>query len=142
MVAPVSNPDEAPAAPAAPDAPASAADLPRRDYFQELRRSLTRAAELQIKLLKLKARLLVKKVALSGFLMAGAAASGMVGVVFTYIFVFKLLTDVLLIRPVWAWAIFAGFHGVFAAAMVLTVVNIWREPAEHAAKAKATEGGQ
>lgn len=76
------------------------------------------AAKLQWQILVLKCKLKLQRAITLGVLGAVAAAVGILGVIFTYIFVFHALR--LVLAAFWVWLIFAGAH--LLAAIVLVAV--------------------
>jgi len=127
-------PSSAPAADTAATFPQREIPIRSRSRTQHLTRSLVRAGQFQLKLLGLKARILAKKLILSAALSAGAILFGLVGLVFTYIFLFRLLTDVAGLAVVWTWLIFAAVHVLTAMVFMLIVANIWKSSASKEAK--------
>ena len=127
-------PSTAPAAEPAATAPQRDVPIRSRTRVQRLARTLVRAGQFQLKLLGLKARILAKKLVLSAALSAGAMLFGFVGLVFTYIFLFRLLTDVVGLAVVWTWLIFAVVHVLTAMVFALIVASLWKGRASTEAK--------
>ena len=71
--------------------------------------SSTRIADLQIRIWLTQAKIAAVRVAIFAALFSLAAALAILSVVFLFIGIFRLLTDVAGIAPVWAYLIMGGF---------------------------------
>src|SRR5262249_12820954 len=90
---------------------------------------LIRTARLQLELWKLQAIALFGQIFLTSLFGWGAMMIGIVGVVFAYIFIFQLLSDVAHIPTVWVWGIFTGAHLLLAMTMLYLAARPWRKRA-------------
>ena len=86
--------------------------------------SLVKIVDLQYRIWLTQAKLTLQRMMLYAALFAGAAVLGLLAIIFLYIGVFHLLTDVIGLRPVWAYLIYGGFHLVVAVALVMIGTSI------------------
>jgi hypothetical protein len=85
-----------------------------RGGLRRLISSMMRLVDVQFRIMMVRAKLTLVRIAIFVALFAGMLVLGLVGVVFLYIGVFRLLTDVAGL-PVWAtFLIYAGAHLVTA----------------------------
>ena len=143
---------EAPAgAPAAPGAgsaadagtaqrsgPAGGRKQRRQRGLPRLIASLLRLADVQYRIWLVQAKLTALRIALFAGLFAGAALLSVLAIIFLYIGAFKVLTDLLEIRAVYAFLLFGGFHLALAGALVFTGVHLLSQRDE---KKKDKPGG-
>ncbi|HVS71784.1 MAG TPA: phage holin family protein [Phycisphaerae bacterium] len=130
MVASTSDPG--PAAASTPHAPPpstapGAHSRPKagvRGGVRRLLASLTRLVNIQIQIWLAQAKATALKIGLFAGLFAAAGVLGILAIIFLYIGVFRVLTDVAGLRPVWAFLIYGGFHLVLAAVLVLIAIKI------------------
>ena len=101
--------------------PSSAGTGERADRggIRRLLASTARLADIQLKIWLTEAKITVSRIALYVALFGAAAVLATVGIVFLFIGLFRVLTDVLGVAPVWAFLIFAGFLFVLAAVLVM-----------------------
>jgi len=81
--------------------------------------SLVRLADIQTKIWLAEAKITLAKLALYVVLFGSAAILGILGIIFLLIGLFRVLTDVLGIAPVWAFLLFAGFFFLLAGTLVM-----------------------
>lgn len=89
--------------------------------------SLTRLASIQTRLVLAQVKLTAQRLtlALAGFTIA--AVFGILGIIFLYIGVFKVLTRYVLDAP-WVWLIYGGIHAVLAVALAAWAMHTLRRP--------------
>ena len=81
-----------------------------RGGVRRLISSITRLMDVQYRIMMVRAKMTLVRMAIFTALFAGAVVMGLVGLVFLYIGMFRLLTDVAGL-PVWAtFLIYAGVH--------------------------------
>ena len=127
-------------------APETGADSERQKARGERRRrglprlisALFRLADVQYRIWLVQAKLTALRIALFAGLFAGAALLSVLAIIFLYIGAFKVLTDVLMIRTVYAFLIFGGFHLAVAATLVFTGVHLLSQRDEK----KKTDGAK
>jgi hypothetical protein len=90
-----------------------------RGGIRRLIASIARLVDIQFKIWLIEAKISLIRVGLYIALFGAAAVFAMVGIVFLLIGLFRVLTDVVGIAPVWAFLIFAGFFLVLAGTLVL-----------------------
>ena len=95
-----------------------------RGGVRRLINSLVRIVDLQYRIWLTQAKLTLQRMLLYATLFAGAFVLGLLAVVFLYIGVFHLLTDVVGMPPVWAFLLFGGFHLALAIALVMIGTSI------------------
>jgi len=95
-----------------------------RGGIRRLLNSLVKIVDLQYRIWLTQAKLTLQRMMLYAALFAGAAVLGLLAIIFLYIGVFHLLTDVIGLRPVWAYLIYGGFHLVVAVALVMIGTSI------------------
>ena len=83
-----------------------------RSRLQRLLRNLGRAGELQYKIVLLRAKLTVKRIAIFAGLLVAATVLALLGVIFLYVAIFQLLCFVM--HPAYAFLVLAGLHLVTA----------------------------
>src|SRR4051812_8824095 len=81
--------------------------------------SAVRLVDVQYRIWLTQAKLTLQRMLIYAALFAGAAVVGLLAIIFLYIGVFHLLTDVAGLRPVWAYLIYGGFHLVLAVVLVM-----------------------
>ena len=92
---------------------------PRRGGLRRLISSTMRLVDTQYRIMMLRAKMTLVRMAIYAALFAGAVVLGLVGIIFLYIGLFRLLTDVAGL-PVWAtFLIYAGVHLVTATILLL-----------------------
>jgi len=77
-----------------------------------------RVADLQYRIWLTQAKLTAKRIVMFAILFGIAAVLGLLAIIFLYIGVFKVLTDVIGLAPVWAYLIYGGFHLILAGVLV------------------------
>src|SRR4051812_49469483 len=106
-----------------PTSPGTASAGPRiRQLKGGLRRllaSAVRLVDLQYRIWLTQAKLTLQRMMLYAALFAAAMVLGLLALIFLYIGVFHLLTDVAGLRPVWAYLIYGGFHAILAGGVVV-----------------------
>jgi len=95
-----------------------------RGGFRRLIRSLVRVGDLQLKIWLTHAKLTLQRMMIYAALFGAAAVLGLLAIIFLYIGVFKVLTDVIGLRPVWAYLIYGGFHIALAIGLVVVGTSI------------------
>jgi len=86
--------------------------------------SLVRIVDLQYRIWLTQAKLTLQRMMLYAALFVGAFVLGLLAIIFLYIGVFRLLTDVIGMRPVWAFLVFGGLHLALAVALVMVGTSI------------------
>ena len=81
--------------------------------------SAVRLVDVQYRIWLTQAKLTLQRMLIYAALFAGAAVLGLLAIIFLYIGLFHVLTDVVGLRPVWAYLIFGGFHLVLAVVLVM-----------------------
>jgi hypothetical protein len=97
---------------------------PPRGGLRRLINSLVRIADLQYRIWLTQAKLTLQRMMLYAVLFVGAAILGLLAIIFLYIGVFKILTDVIGLRPVWAYLIYGGLHLALALTLVMVGTSI------------------
>jgi hypothetical protein len=97
---------------------------PHRGGMRRLLNSLLRILDLQYRIWLTQAKLTIQKMMLYAILFVGAAILGLLAIIFLYIGLFRVLTDVAGIAPVWAYLIFGGLHLVIAVALIMVGTSI------------------
>lgn len=97
---------------------------PHRGGMRRLLNSLLRIVDLQYRIWLTQAKLTLQKMVLYAILFVGAAILGLLAIIFLYIGLFKVLTDVVGLAPVWAYLIFGGLHLVIAIALIMVGTSI------------------
>lgn len=120
------SPDPAPAAspPPAGEARGRSRLRPHRGGVRRLLNSALRLVDLQYRIWLTQAKLTLQRMMLYAVLFIGAAILGLLAVIFLYIGLFRVLTDVIGLRPVWAYLIFGGLHLVLAITMIMVGTSI------------------
>jgi hypothetical protein len=117
--------DPAPApTPPPEDRPHRSRLRPARGGVRRLVNSLVRIVDLQYRIWLTHAKLTLQRMMLYAALFVGAAILGLLAIIFLYIGLFKILTDVLHVPPVWAYLIFGGLHLVIAITLVMVGTSI------------------
>src|SRR4051812_45810983 len=93
-----------------------------RQAISELVRSLKRTGSLQAQIWATRAKMKVANTMIMAALMAAAGAMGLLAVIFLYIGVFHLLTDIAHIQRTWVYLIYFGVH-VVGMAILLAVAK-------------------
>jgi hypothetical protein len=83
-----------------------------------------RVIDLQYRIWLTHAKLTLQRMVLYAALFGAAMLLGLLAIIFLYIGVFHVLTDVIGLRAVWAYLIFGGIHLVIAAALVFVGTSI------------------
>jgi hypothetical protein len=78
-----------------------------------------RVVDLQYRIMLTQAKLTAKRIVMFAILFGIASVLGLLAIIFLYIGVFKLLTDVAGLAPVWAYLIYGGFHLILAATLIM-----------------------
>jgi len=86
--------------------------------------SLVRIVDLQYRIWLTQAKLTLQRMMLYAAMFMGAFVLGLLAIIFLYIGVFRLLTDVIGLKPVWAYLIFGGLHLVLAVTLVMIGTSI------------------
>jgi Putative Actinobacterial Holin-X, holin superfamily III len=84
--------------------------------------SLTKVADLQFRIWMTRLKITALRMGMYFAMFGAAAVLGFLAIVFLYIGGFKVLTDVLHMRAVWAFVLFGGVHLI--AAMILIYVGV------------------
>ncbi|HVX86921.1 MAG TPA: phage holin family protein [Phycisphaerae bacterium] len=95
-----------------------------RGGLRRLLGNITRLISIQLQIWLTQAKATALKIALFAGLFAAAAVLAILAIIFLYIGVFHLLTDVAGLRPVWAFLIYGGFHLLLALILILVAVKI------------------
>ena len=101
-----------------------------RGGVRRLLASLVRVVDNQYRIWLLQAKITLMRMALYAALFATAAVLGLLAIIFLYIGVFKVLTDVAGLAPVWAYLIYGGFHLILATVLVLVAISILKGKAK------------
>jgi hypothetical protein len=120
---------------APPSTSAAAADAPppfspparhrsRRGGLRRLLASTFRVVDLQYRIWLTHAKITLQRMVLYAAMFGAAMVIGLLAIIFLYIGVFRLLTDVAGLRPVWAYLIFGVVHLALAAALVFIGTSI------------------
>jgi predicted phage tail protein len=121
MVAPTADAESTRSDPA-PDDPHG---HPRgKGGVRRLTASVVRLVNIQVKIWLTQAKVTAMKVGLFAGLFAAAAVVAVLAIIFLYIGVFRVLTDVVHLQPVWAFLIFGGVHLLLAAVLVMVAIKI------------------
>lgn len=90
--------------------------------------SVMRVASLQTKIWLTQAKIATMRMVLFVALYAAAGVVGVLGIIFLYLGLFRVLTDVAGLAPVWAYLIFAGVHIALAAVLAVVGQKILSRP--------------
>lgn len=119
---PFSNPPHSPPHgsnnPSPPDFSAGSRPHQQRGGVRRLLASGIRIADLQYRIWLTQAKMTVKKLALFAGLFAGAAVLGLLSIIFLFIGLFRILTDVLHIPAVWSYLIFGAVMLALAGTLI------------------------
>jgi len=112
-----------------------------RGGLRRMLASVVRVADLQYRIWLTQAKLTLQRMLIYAALFAAATVLGILAIIFLYIGVFHLLTDVAGLRPVWAYLIYGGFHLVLAVVLVMVGTSMLgkKDPEKAEAKENATE---
>jgi hypothetical protein len=133
----------------APDATQSGTDPsvtaePRRRItrggVRRLLSSLIRVIDVQYRIWLLQAKITLMRMLLYAALFTAACVLGLLAIIFLYVGVFKLLTDVAGLAPVWAYLIYGGFHLVLAGVLVMIAMSILKSKDEPKKNKQTAEG--
>ncbi len=113
---------------------------PNRGGVRRLVSSIARLADIQFHIWMTEAKLAVSKIVLYVALFGAAALIAVLGVIFLFIGVFHVLTDVFGLAPVWAYLLFGGIQLAIAVTLVLIAKNALNKPAAPATH--AADGGK
>lgn len=105
-------------------APPEAGGTHARGGVRRLLTSALRIADLQYRIWLTQAKLTVQRMAFFATLFGIAAVLGLLAIIFLYIGVFHLLTDIAGLAPVWAYLIYGGFHIVLAGILIAVGTSI------------------
>lgn len=123
----------------------SAAAMGRRRWgFRRLLGSVLRIADLQYRIWLTRAKIVLIHAAMFAGLFAVAMVLGILAVIFLYIGVFHVLTDVAGLRPVWAFLIFGGGNLLLAGILVwigVAMLSARDKPESHPSSASAANAG-
>jgi hypothetical protein len=95
-----------------------------RGGVRRLASSAVRLASIQVKIWLTQVKSTALKIGLFVGLFLAAAVLALLAIIFLYIGVFHLLTEVIGMRHVWAYLIFGGVHLVLAAVLALVAMKI------------------
>jgi hypothetical protein len=113
-----------------------------RGGFRRVLSSLVRVIDLQYRIWLVRAKITLLRMFLYAALFAAACVLGLLAIIFLYIGVFKLLTDVVGLAPVWAFLIYGGFHLILASALVMVALSILKAKDEPEKNKPTTEGAR
>ena len=85
-------------------------------------RSLQRAGTLKAQIFATRAKMKVANTMLMAAFMAAAGVMGLLAVIFLYVGVFHLLTDIAHIQPAWVYLMYFGVH-VIGMGIILAVAK-------------------
>jgi hypothetical protein len=91
---------------------------------RRLTSSAVRLVSIQMKIWLTQVKVTAMKIGLFAGLFAAAAVLGVLAVIFLYIGLFRVLTDLVKLQPVWAFLIFGGVHLLLAAVLVMVAIKI------------------
>ena len=86
--------------------------------FRRLVSSIVRLSDIQLQIWLTRAKLAAWSIAFYAALCGAAAVVGLLGIIFLFIGIFHVLTDVVGLPPVWAFLIFGGFQLLLAGILV------------------------
>ncbi len=91
---------------------------------RRLTSSAVRLASLQLNIWMTQLKVTAIKIGIFAGLFAVAALLALLAIIFLYIGVFHVLTDVAHIPVVWAWLIYGGFHLILAGILIMVAIRI------------------
>ena len=97
--------------------------------------STTRLADIQLRIWLTEAKLAVSRIVMYVALYAGAGVLGILAIIFLMIGCFRILTDVIGLRPVWAFLIFGALLAIAAGAVVMVASSILNKGSANKASA-------
>jgi hypothetical protein len=86
--------------------------------------SIARLTDIQLQIWLTRAKMAAWSIALYVALFGAAAVVAMLGIIFLFIGIFHVLTDVLMLPPVWAYLIFGGVQLLLAGTLVAVAKSI------------------
>jgi hypothetical protein len=86
--------------------------------------SIVRLADIQLQIWLTRAKLAAWSIALYAALFGAAALVGTLGIIFLFIGIFHVLTDVVGLAPVWAFLIFGGVQLLIAGVLFMIAKSI------------------
>lgn len=112
---------------APPYPPAADPHVRTRGGLRRMFSSSLRLAALQSKIILLQTKLIAKRILISAALWAAATMVGILAIIFLYIGVFRVLTDVVGLAPAWTFLLYALAHILIAGGLMLWAMSILKK---------------